>query len=54
MKKSLCQRYSTLFTYLRLTTWQSINQSNYFIVRLKVDQKAGQHSLASWTNCNHR
>jgi len=27
------------------TLGQSINQSNYFIVRLKVDQKAGQLSL---------
>ena len=29
----------------RKQTEQSINQSNYFIVRLKVDQRAGQLSL---------
>ena len=28
-----------------LLCYQSINQSNYFIVRLKVDQRAGQLSL---------
>jgi len=27
------------------TVGQSINQSNYFIVHLKVDQRAGQLSL---------
>jgi len=28
-----------------LDIYQSINQSNYFIVRAKVDQRAGQLSL---------
>jgi len=30
---------------IRFWFWLSINQSNYFIVRLKVDQRAGQLSL---------
>jgi len=34
-----------VYTYYTVKTNQSINQSNYFIVRLKVDQKAVQLSL---------
>jgi len=34
-----------LFNCIDRTLNQSINQTNYFIVRLKVDQRAGQLSL---------